>query len=137
MPRKERLEMFGAELRKRRESLGMDQKVLAARIGISAQHLSQIETAYSKEGRSPVGPSDEVIEGVSRELGWKTLEIRKLLGQLTDDDAPSDPLSHLITVAAYNHDNDGLTPEETLAIKARTEGYIDRLVEELKQNRGR
>jgi len=84
--KKERLEEFGKELRLRREAAGIDQKVLALRIGISPQHLSQVETAYDKGGRGPVGLSDEAINAVSAELEWRVVDIRRILGQIPDEE---------------------------------------------------
>ena len=64
----------------------MDQKVLAARIGISPQHLSQLETAYSRPGRPPVGPGDDVIQSLSEALNWRVIDIRRVLGQIPDEE---------------------------------------------------
>jgi transcriptional regulator with XRE-family HTH domain len=85
----DRLRAFGQELRTRRKSLGIDQKVLAARLGISNQHLSQLETAYDKPGRGPVGPSDKVISAIAETLNWRKNDIHDMLGRL-DDEEPSD-----------------------------------------------
>lgn len=90
MPKEDRLQEFGRELRRRREGLDVDAKVFAARIGISPQHLSQLETAYHKPGRGPVGPSDEVIDAISRALEWPVLHIRHTLGQIPDDEITYD-----------------------------------------------
>lgn len=86
MAKAQKIEAFGQELRKRREAKGMDQKVLAARAGISPQHLNQMEKAYSRPGRPPVGPGDDVIESISEALGWRVIDIRRTLGQIPDDE---------------------------------------------------
>ncbi len=71
--------------------MGFDGKVFAAKTNISPQHLSQIETAYDKGGRGPVGPSDEVIEAISETLGWRVIDIRRMLGQIPDSElVPAD-----------------------------------------------
>lgn len=91
MTKSEQLKSFGNELRRRRETKGIDQKVLAARLGISPQHLSQIETGYSRQDRGPVKPSDKVVSAISREFDWDMVEIRRDLGQLPAEVAAPEP----------------------------------------------
>lgn len=91
MPKPERLRQFGQELRRRRVEAGYeDLKRFAARIGVSVQHLSQVETAYSRQGRAPVGLGDEAMEVASRILGWRVTDMRRMLGQIPEDEICED-----------------------------------------------
>jgi transcriptional regulator with XRE-family HTH domain len=79
----ERMRIYGRELRRRRIEAGYQElKEFAVRIGVSNQHLSQVETAYSRDGRPSVGLGDEAMEAVGRELGWRVIDQRHMLGQV-------------------------------------------------------
>ena len=108
MSKTERLEAFGKEVRRRRMERGFDGKMFAAKINISPQHLSQIETAYDKGGRGPVVPGDDVIEAISDVLSWRVIDIRRMLGHVPDRDADASPIPTSV-IEFYEGD---VTPEE-------------------------
>ena len=83
----ERMREYGRELRRRRIEAGFEElKEFALRIGVSNQHLSQVETAYSRAGRPSVGLGDEAMEAVARVLGWRVIDQRHLLGQVPTEE---------------------------------------------------
>ena len=115
MSKTERLEAFGKEVRRRRMERGFDGKMFAAKINISPQHLSQIETAYDKGGRGPVVPGDDAIEAISDVLAWQVIDIRRMLGHIPDNaaGAPSVPTS---VIEFF----DGVVSEEEQAFVLKT-----------------
>lgn len=54
MPQRSTVEVNGAEIRRLRKHLGLDMDMLAARIGISANYLSRIETGTRRRVRPSV-----------------------------------------------------------------------------------
>lgn len=124
MDKAERLAAFGRELRRRRELARYGQNVLATRLGISNQHLSQLELSYGKPGRPPVGPGDETIEAISRELGWRVVDMRRMLGQIPDHELEYvlDPDRAFIE-EAY----DNLPPSGRQALKSTAELLMEQM----------
>ena len=114
MTRLERLQAYGKELRRRRESLEIDAKVLARRIGTSPQNLSQIERAYEREGRDPVGPGSGFLLGVAKELGWRVTDQRNLLGDIPDEELVREPVLDEVRQAGYSPEMPDETRQEIL-----------------------
>lgn len=54
MPQRSTVEVNGAEIRRLRKHSGLDMDVLAARLGISANYLSRIETGTRRRVRPSI-----------------------------------------------------------------------------------
>ncbi len=67
---------FGDALRARRQELGLHQRDVAARVGVSAQYLSDMEA-----GRRAT-PSDHVVHALAGELGLSYGYLSLLLGRV-------------------------------------------------------
>jgi transcriptional regulator with XRE-family HTH domain len=120
----ERMKVYGRELRRRRIEAGFQElKEFAARIGVSNQHLSQVETAYSRDGRPAVGLGDDVMEAVARELKWKVIDQRRVLGQIPESEIEYVPVEEdeAELLRFLRNQPPGVTPRALKALKAMFE----------------
>jgi len=86
----EDLEKLGRELRYRREALGMKSlRAFALSVGVSHQHLSQLERGYVNPKQGMVVPSDEVLEKLAQGLGVPLSRLHVLLGRFPDAPYPA------------------------------------------------
>lgn len=90
MPTIENLKQLGRELRSRRQALGMKSlRAFATQIGVSHQHLSQLERGYVSPKQGVVVPSDEVLEKLARGLDVPLSRLHVLLGRMPDHAYPA------------------------------------------------
>ena len=64
-------------------------RAFAARIGVSHQHLSQLERGYINPKQGMVVPSDEVLEKLANGLGVPISRLHVLLGRFPDNPYPA------------------------------------------------
>jgi transcriptional regulator with XRE-family HTH domain len=62
---------IGANVKRRRNAIGVNQAELAKRVGVTLVHISRIETGISS-------PSAEVLFAISDALGCKADELRQV-----------------------------------------------------------
>ena len=90
MPTTDDLKKLGRELRSRREASGVKSlRAFAARVGVSHQHLSQLERGYINPKQGMVVPSDEVLEKLANGLGVPISRLHVLLGRFPDNPYPA------------------------------------------------
>jgi transcriptional regulator with XRE-family HTH domain len=90
MPTTEDLNKLGRELRSRREALGLKSlRAFAVQIGVSHQHLSQLERGYVNPKQGIVIPSDEVLEKLASGLGVPLSRFHVLLGRFPSAPYPA------------------------------------------------
>lgn len=125
-----RRKIFGRVLREKRIAKGYeDLQDFAERVGISNQHLSQVETGYSRVGRPPVGLSDDVIDSISKALDWRVTDMRHMLGQIPDEElqVEMDPDFQFVGDAYYGVPDAGrrmIKSAAELALEMSREGAI-------------
>ena len=97
---------LGAYIRARRESLGIQQQVLAEQVGITQGSLSSIERGINKF------PNADTRRRIARALGVSHLNLLMAAGELADDEVqsanitgvvqmdPDDPRHQLTALAA-------------------------------------
>lgn len=64
-------------------------RAFAVSVGVSHQHLSQLERGYINPKQGVVVPSDEVLEKLSNGLGVPLSRLHVLLGRFPDDPYPA------------------------------------------------
>ena len=87
-------ELFGARIRKFRDSLGLSREVVAERAGIDADYLGEIE-------RGEKWPALWMTRAIARVLGVSAARFFEF--DEAEDEPPTDKVKHLL---------DGRTPEE-------------------------
>ncbi len=85
----EDLKKLGVELRTRREERGETLRAFASRVGVSHQHLSQIERGYVSPNRGRVIPTDETLEKLAKALDVPLSRLHGLLGRTPDVPFPA------------------------------------------------
>ncbi len=96
---------LGELLKERRNALGLTLENVSAKIQVrghklSPQHLSNLETAYSRPGKEPATPPDDLLNILAQTLDLPIRSLHAALGR-----APSgSPASQLVRekLAAYN-----------------------------------
>jgi transcriptional regulator with XRE-family HTH domain len=95
----ETLPTLGAEVRRHRNIAGMSQEVLAEKLGISREAVSQIERGEIKR------PNNEVLEKLETTIGLSRLRAYQLMGAISDL-SQSDPALLIQQIAALpNHED--------------------------------
>jgi len=105
MPNHEDLQRLGVALRKAREAKGEHSiRAFAEKVGVSHQHLSQIERAYIAPNRGLVIPSDEVLEKLAKGLDIPLSRLHGYLGRTPDVPFPaySDPETAQVAERFFN-----------------------------------
>lgn len=78
------MQAFGQVLKERRKELDLTLARLQAITGISAQYISNLETAYAHPTRGISRPDDEKIAILGQALGLSLSRLHSLLGRLPE-----------------------------------------------------
>lgn len=97
MERTDNHRRLGEALKDRRTQLGLTLENVSAKIQahgqkISPQYLSNIETAYSRPGKEPATPPDDLLSALALALGIPLRELHAALGRVP----PGSPAEQLV-----------------------------------------
>lgn len=99
---------LGELLKERRNALGLTLENVSAKISargkkLSAQYLSNLETAYTRPGKEPATPPDDLLNTLAQTLDIPISDLHAALGRVP----PGSPAAQLVREKVAKYDGGG------------------------------